>query len=377
MTLNMVPQAALLRGRTAAQQRHLEQAINCFPRKHRTAVVAEAARNFTLAYLALSFPALLFVIAIPHEGIDADKLRRQVIAGQSLKILARLAGLPMWLRKLHPSAFEDVLSDVPRDELISRQISNYIPRRSKHHVRWLWRISHACRWGHEGFALWMARAWKDQSEQRRHDYFNMLALWAWYSLQPDTEFGRLVQKRWCMDMDWKQAVASCTSWIESVHLHLAVHIESRLPKFTAREMDGFAFVHLATGEMLADEAVAMRNCIKSCGYDIAWRDNELWSMRKDGARIATFCIGVSSIDRLPAIIEFKQANNKPVTREVALAARRWFAMHDLSAIQINPKDLPDDALRHVWQRGFRPYWLAKRAFPAWLRLSGHYRLKRI
>jgi hypothetical protein len=145
-------QAASQRGRTPAQQRPIEFALNRFARKYRALVHREAAHSFALADLALSFPALLFVIAVKHPGIDADALRQRVIAGQSLKALARAAGLPMWLRKLKPQAFEGLLVHVPQGDLVSRQIANFIPRKSKHHARWLWRVSHACRWGHEGFA---------------------------------------------------------------------------------------------------------------------------------------------------------------------------------------------------------------------------------
>jgi hypothetical protein len=370
-------QAASQRGRTPAQQRPIEFALNRFARKHRALVHREAGLNFAIADLALSFPALLFVIAVKHPGIDADALRQRVIAGQSLKALARAAGLPMWLRKLKPQAFEDLLVHVPQGDLVSRQITNFIPRKSKDHARWLWRVSHACRWGHEGFALWMARMWKTAADHKDRDCFEMLSLWAWYSTRPNTEFGRLVQKRWRMDIDWKQAVAACNSWIDSVNLHLLVHIEPRPPKMKERTVGGFDFVHLATSEMLADEAVAMRNCIKTYGYDVAHKDVELWSIRKDGQRIATLEIGTSDVDGLPGIRQVKHADNAPVRRDVALVARRWFEMHDIEGITIVDRKLPCDASRRAWQRGFKPYWIAKGRIPNWLPLVGSFELSRI
>jgi hypothetical protein len=66
-----------------------------------------------------------------------------------------------------------------------------------------------------------------------------------------------------------------------------------------------------------------------------------------GWGVATLCIGESDVDGLPGIIELKQADNKPATRDVALAARQWFAMQNLAAIALNPKELPDDAVGHV------------------------------
>jgi hypothetical protein len=282
MTTNSLPWAEMPRGRSAVQQRKIENALNAFPHKYRAYIKREASQEPKLADLALSFPALLFVIAVPHPGMDANELRQQVIAGKPLKFFFKTAGLPLWLRKLQPQAFEDLLVHVPCGELVWRQITNFIPSKSKHQARWLRQVSYCLRWGHEAFALWVARIGKISIGKREPYRLNMLSLWAWYSHHPQTEFGRLVQKRWRIDMDWNQVTMACNSWIESVNLHLQVHIETRSPKLIAFAVDGFDFVHLATGEMLADEAVAMRNCIKTYGHDIAARDNELWSMRRNG-----------------------------------------------------------------------------------------------
>jgi hypothetical protein len=377
MSLDISSPAAWPRARNAVHQRRIEMALQAFHRRYRQVVRQEAARHFALADLALSFPALLFVVAVPHARSDADALRRAVISGQSLKALARLAGLPLWLRQIRPAAFEAPLGVLPCGDLVARQMANFIPARGKHHARWLWRVSWASRWGHESFALWVAKMWRTQNSGMSEMTFAMLSLWAWYSDHPETELGRLVQKRWRMSMDWKQAAKACNSWVESVNLHLDVHIEPRLPKFRASTTAGYDFLHLATSAMLADEAMAMRNCIKTYGYDIAYYNRELWSMRKNGARVATLCIGKSDVDGLPAITEFKMADNKSVTRDVALAARHWFAQHDVASIIIAKRDLPNDARRAVWQRCLKPYWQAKRCIPRWLRLGGCFELQQI
>jgi hypothetical protein len=377
MTLEILPPAFQPRGRSAALQRKIDDALARYHRKHRGVIKAEAVKHPALADLALSFPALLFVIAVPHKGVDAEALRRAVIAGEPLKALARRAGLPIWLRQLKPQAFADKLAHVPRGDLVARQIANFIPRKSKDQACWLKRTSNACHWGHEGFALWASKTRPVHPNHEPESTFAMLALWAWYSEHPETELGRLVQKRWRMSTDWKTAVRHCKCWIESVNLHLDMQMEQRPPKCKERSVAGYDFIHLANSDMLADEAVAMRNCIKTYGYDIANWDCELWSMRKDGKRIASLCIGNSGVDGLPSIIEIKLAGNRRVTPEVALAARRWFEMHDVESISIAERHLPPDSRRRTWQRGFKPYWLEKRMIPWWLPLSGDLVLREI
>jgi hypothetical protein len=136
-------------------------------------------------------------------------------------------------------------------------------------------------------------------------------------------------------------------------------------------------VHLATSEMVADEATAMRNCLKSYGFDVTCYGHELWSMRKNGARVATLCISNSNIDHLLAITEIKQAGNQFVSRDLALAARRWFELHDIQSIELKRHEMPDDAIRRLWQRGFKPYWLEKRAMPQWVRIGGPFELRSV
>jgi hypothetical protein len=370
MSLDILPPALMPRGCRVALQRKTEIALQHYSSAYRAMVRLEAAKHFALADLALSFPALLFVLAVPHAQIDAAALRRAVIAGEPLKALARRAGLPLWLRQLKPGAFKNQLSAVPSSDLVTRQIGNFIPHRAKHQARWLRSVSEGYRWGHDAFALWLAKTWRKDNAFRSRREFRLLALWAWYSTQPETELGVLVQKRWRMDMDRKQAVRAYNAWAASVDLHMMVALAPRCSKFRARMVAGFDFVHLATTAMVADEAMVMRNCLKSYGYDIAGKGNELWSMRRDGASIATLCIGTSRADGLPAIIEIKQIDNRTVCRDVALAARRWFEMHDIETVTLEKGDTADEAVRPIWQRCFKPYWLAKRALPAWLPLSG-------
>ena len=85
---------------------YIEKRLRRFPLRHRPAVKAMAERHLHLADLAITFPALLFALAVPRSGFDSTPIIGAVIAGAPLRDLALQVGLPMWSRKLMPEAFE-------------------------------------------------------------------------------------------------------------------------------------------------------------------------------------------------------------------------------------------------------------------------------
>src|SRR5262249_50764518 len=110
-----------------------------------------------LADLAVSFPALLFTLAVPRAGFDPMPGIARVIAGASLATAASDARVPLWLRKLPPEAFVRPLPLLPDGELFRQRIVNHLPRSPKLAPAWLQSVADAAEWGHEGAAVWSAR----------------------------------------------------------------------------------------------------------------------------------------------------------------------------------------------------------------------------
>jgi hypothetical protein len=108
-----------------------------FPLRHRPAVKAVAERHLRVAELAISFPALLFALAVPRSGFEPTPIIGAIIAGAPLRDLALQVGLPMWSRKLMPEAFERPLDALPNGDVVARQIANHLPRSPKLAPRWL------------------------------------------------------------------------------------------------------------------------------------------------------------------------------------------------------------------------------------------------
>jgi hypothetical protein len=127
---------------------------------------------------------------------------------------------------------------------------------------------------------------------------------------------------------------------------------------------------LASVSEIAEEAAAMRNCLRTYGDSLAHNRSRLWSMRKDGRRVATLSVAPRHHDPLLSVIQLKAAGNADVSSDVWWAARQWLHLHDLLRVDTKPRDwgtVPLD--RATWISFWRPYWLAKRQIPEWLPLA--------
>lgn len=131
---------------------------------------------------------------------------------------------------------------------------------------------------------------------------------------------------------------------------------------------GYDFLPLTQVSEIADEAAAMNNCLCSYGYNLARNISRLWSIRKDGRRVATLGVVRFRGEPLLSISELKAAANAEAPIEVWRAARQWLQMHDLLLVDATRRDrVPLD--RVTWISLWRPYWLAKRRIPQWLSLA--------
>jgi hypothetical protein len=114
----------------------------------------------------------------------------------------------------------------------------------------------------------------------------------------------------------------------------------------------------------------MKNCVRTYGTYIGENMSRLWSMRRDGERIATVEVQFAQESPYPHIAQVKLANDKRAPEGVWRVAQSW-----LSA---QPRFLPGarctgwgtvPANVKAWRKMWRPYWLAKRGFPDWLPLT--------
>jgi hypothetical protein len=178
----------------------------------------------------------------------------------------------------------------------------------------------------------------------------------------------LIETKWKPEIKLKQARQAANEWFLSLELALMLDcnlIDDRW--LQPAHLEGYDFVPLSTRQDIAEEAAVMRNCIRSWGRDVVHNHARLWSIRKDGKRIATLAVGPSYVDDLPSITEIKLQDNNKVPKALAVLARKWLTSHDVYSLDMKTKDFGDIVPNGTtWKELWRPFWMAKGKIPEWL-----------
>lgn len=354
------------------RERRVARQLRRFAPRHRAAVARLAARDVRLADLSLSFPALLFALAVPRPGFAPEPVISLVLAGVPLKRLARLAGLPMWSRRLMPEAFVEPIAGLPDGERIACRIVNDLPRSPKLAARWLAAVSFMARHGTDEAVVWIARELARDAKAVADKRLALIALYAWFSASPSSRAGALIVGPWQSTMAWATALGHASAWLERVSLH--AYLDGRPVTDTwlrPGAFEGIEFRPLCSAVEIDEEAEAMRHCVRTYADAVALNRCRLWSVRRAGVRLATLEIGVGRYrGPLASVWQMQGVANTGVDRAVWATVQRWLNSHDLAALQPSIGDWATFAPgRATWLAMWRPYWLAKRRIPEWLPLS--------
>ncbi len=332
---------------------------------------AIAARHPALAQLSASFPALLLALARPRAHLDVRPIIAGVVAGVPLAALAMASGVPMWLRRVAPEMLPIALPDLPDDPFVRHRIVNHLPRQARHAERWFEAVSRAAQVADAGFAVWYARELSNGSAKHDPKRDELMSLWAWFSQHPGTRGHALLDTPWTPEMGMRAAASSARCWYDAVDLE--VHLGSGVVDDVWLEQTRFGayeFAPLRTVAEVTEEARAMENCVRSYGEGLVHARARLWSMREDGARVATMKVSWAKNDPLPTVTEVKLARNRKAPAEIWWAARCWLQAQDVPSLAGKWKRWDTVGLdRYAWIDLWRPYWLAKRRLPAWLPLG--------
>jgi hypothetical protein len=371
-----MPSSILLTSRREAGRADLlERRLRRFHPRFQGAVRALADRHTRIADLATSFPALLFALAVPRPGFDIAPALARVIEGCPLADVAVAADVPMWLRRLPPEAFAHPIASLPDGELFRRQIANHLPRSPKLAPAWLRVVAGVAELAHEQAAAWIAREFvRDAPRQVNPARLRLIGLWAWFSGHPATFGHDLIERPWTPEMRIGSAVEAADNWRSVIALHLNIGQEPISDMWLEpAHVAGYDFVPLSSIAAIAEEADVMRNCLLTYGSNLAHNRSRLWSVRRDGVRVATLNVARRFRDPLPMIVELRGPGNADVPRELWWAARSWLHMHDLSQVDMASREWGTAPLdRSIWLMLWRPYWLAKRRIPEWLPIAPSY-----
>ena len=220
---------------------YIEKRLRRFPLRHRPAVKAMAERHLRLADLAITFPALLFALAVPRSGFDSTPIIGAVIAGAPLRDLALQVGLPMWSRKLMPEAFEGPLDALPDGDVVGRQIANHLPHSPKLAPRWLQAVCHVWVWGTPAAAVWVAREISRDAASVREADLNLVSLYAWFSAADLTFAGKLIEKAWQPELRFSTALRYAQGWLDDITVRALFGGRRIDPWLASGVVDGFEF----------------------------------------------------------------------------------------------------------------------------------------
>jgi hypothetical protein len=294
----------------------------------------------------------------------------RVIAGASLAQLCKQAEVVFWLRKLPPEAFVRPLPRLPEGNLFHRQIANHLPRSPRLAAAWLQTVADAAETDGEQFALWIARGMARDAKKVKLDCMRRIGLWAWFSVRPETLGHTLVDKPWDRPTSVDRALDASRDWLRKVELRVNLgDVPIADMWLQPRRVGGYDFVPLRTAAEVAEEAVLMKNCATGYGSQLAHNRSRLWSMQRDGVRVATLQVARRYRDPLPNIVQLQTARNKGASVALWWAARQWLNAHDLPRVTMNERALDAAPLdRASWVAFWRPYWLDRGRLPDWLPL---------
>lgn len=355
----------------AARPHLLERRLARFAPHVQPAVRALAGQHPRLADLAVSFPDLLFALAIPRPGLDPAQLCARIIDGAPLAQLAAAADVPLWLRRLPPEAFVRLIARLPDGDLFRRQIANHLPHSPKLAPIWLQGVAAAADWGHDLIAVWIARELVREARCVKLGRLRLISLFAWFSSRPDTIGHGLIENPWQPEMRFETARMAADAWRMTLALHLNLGSEPIAEMWVQPgSVAGYEFRPLQSMADIREEASFMKSCLRSYGYNLVHNRSRLWSVRKDGQRVATLKIARRFRDPLPQVAELQAVKNKDVPADIWWAARRWLHLHDLLQLDMKIREWGTVPLnRAAWISLWRPYWLAKRRIPSWLPLA--------
>ena len=271
------------------------------------------------------------------------------------------AELPTWTRRLPPEAFGATSPQLPGGAIFSIRIANVLPRSHSVAAAWLAAVAEAARWGEDADALWAARESGDP-EGLTPEEARLVALHAWYARRPASRAGSFAGGRWSTGVRRTAALDRARAWLERIEAFLALGDEAVDPWLEGGAADGFDFVALTDLEAIEQEAQAMKNCVRTYVCYVARNYERLFSIRRDGKRVATLSVRFPDEAPFPQLEELKGPENAPAPPEVWFAARRWISVQSPPRPTVKPWNVPLDD-RERWSALWSPWWLARRSFP--------------
>lgn len=308
-----------------------QRQIERFCQPYRQAILSVVAGSAPLRDLLNVFPGMAFALATGYATPAVrERCRRLVCEGRPLKESAEALGLPRWLRRLPPEAFTSPLGRIPATPEFERRIVNHLPIDAWRAPGWLKRVLVASDLAGEEFALWIAWRTKTAARLRDGNRLALMAAWAWFSGHPDTLGHKLVRRRFEPTLSYRKANEEAEAWRQRLDLAVALGEGIKDTWYPASTVDGYALVPLKGYDDFIAEATAMQNCLDQYGNRASLLTSRFFSIRKDGATVATLEIGPHEDDiEMPKIEQLRGPGNRRVPAAIWQAVYRWLSVQNV------------------------------------------------
>lgn len=290
-----------------------------------------------------------------------------IAKGAPLAAAARCMGLPLWLRRIPPEAFAERMPRLPQSAGFATAVANHLPQADAAQ-RWLENVVAANGMADETFAVWIARQPALAAPDLSPCDFAGVALWAWFSARPALPAAQLIGKPFETHLELKEAVARARDWLDRLEFPIFdAPYATHWPDYSC--IDGFEFVPLASAADVLEESRALQNCLGTYASCLASGEQQIWSIRHNGVRVAGIELSITGASQgMPEIYQVRGPRNAHVSDAVLRACYRWL----LSWPEIGTdlayrfrRGVPDE----TWYRHLmKPYWL-DRGLQRWLPLS--------
>lgn len=345
----------------------IEEQVKRYAAKYRRALRRGAEASPAFADLMFSFPAACVALVTRRGSSRAHAMAMELVgAGARLADVAAALELPIWLRRLPPEAFDGALPariGVTDDAEFGRRVIGLLPTGRNNLNGWLSWVLAARSAGGDAFALWVAQQqifcgrW-----QPPPNALVPLAMFAWFSRQPELEAAKLMTSRWTPKMSISRAAYLTRRWLHRVLQDLCLALPaSRSVWAQARQVHGLDFVPLLTFEQLVEEGGRMHNCLATYSIYVVHGICRLYSVRCNGASVATMDVRNVEGTTKPGIAQLLAPGNNKASPEIHEAARAWLMLQlgDARGAEAFNWGMPSDAafLKHVWL----PYASARKA----------------
>src|SRR5690606_7564226 len=236
--------------------------------------------------LAETFPGLLFALATNYGTAEARRAAvAHLISGSRLREAANALGLPWWMRKLPPQAFNKRLETLPDDPKFSARIVNLLPTVPAISAKWLERVTQAYRICGPEFALWVARHDRFHAPLITDPALPYVAAWAWFASHPETLGAQLLRRPWTPNMSPRRAFDEVTAWRKRIRLALTLSALGRKPWLSEGSALGYEFVELRTIDDFIAESDTMDNCLDSFSEKLESGVSYVFSIRRNGSPV--------------------------------------------------------------------------------------------